>query len=101
MSQTTVSIRMDENLKKQLEYLCSELGMNITTAMTIFAKTVVRERRIPFEIALDLPTQQKTLEDMTKKEIDAKIQAGLDAIASGNVRSAKDAFHDIQRKYKK
>ena len=100
MAQTTVSIRMDENLKKQLEFLCSELGMNITTAMTIFAKTAVRERRIPFEIALNSPSQQKALEDMTKNELDDKIQTGLNAITTGNVRSAKDAFHDIQRKYK-
>lgn len=46
-----VNIRMDEELKKQAEQLFAEFGMNMTTAFTIFAKTVVRERRIPFEIA--------------------------------------------------
>jgi addiction module antitoxin, RelB/DinJ family len=50
MAQTTMSIRMDENLKKQFEMLCNDFGMNATTAMTVFAKAVVRERRIPFEI---------------------------------------------------
>lgn len=51
MAQTTISIRMDEELKKQAEYLFSEFGMNMTTAFTIFAKAVVREKRIPFEIS--------------------------------------------------
>jgi len=44
MAQTSINIRMDEELKKQAEYLFSEFGMNMTTAFTIFAKAVVRER---------------------------------------------------------
>ena len=51
MAQTTMSIRIDETLKKQLDALCNEFGMNTSTAFTIFAKTIVRERRIPFEIS--------------------------------------------------
>ena len=53
MATTTITIRMDENLKKQAEMLFQELGLNMTTAMTIFAKTAVRQRKIPFEIAAD------------------------------------------------
>lgn len=53
MSQTTVCIRMDEDLKKEMEKTCKELGMNLTTAFTIFAKKVSRERRIPFEVSAD------------------------------------------------
>ena len=55
MSQTTISIRIDEELKKQAEELFAEFGMNTTTAFTIFAKAVVRERKIPFEIKADDP----------------------------------------------
>lgn len=51
MPQTTFSVRMDENLKKQFDALCTDFGMNATTAFNVFARTVVRERRIPFEIA--------------------------------------------------
>ena len=50
MAQTTFSIRMDENLKRQFDALCADFGMNVTTAFTIFAKAVVRERGIPFKI---------------------------------------------------
>ena len=52
MAQTTVSIRMDDQLKAQMEWLCGEFGMNISTAVIMFAKALVREQRLPFEVAL-------------------------------------------------
>ena len=53
MAQTLVNIRMDEDLKKSMEQTCQELGMNMTTAFTIFAKKMSREKRIPFEVSID------------------------------------------------
>jgi DNA-damage-inducible protein J len=44
---------MDEKLKKNMEKVCQELGMNMTTAFTIFAKKMSREKRIPFEVSID------------------------------------------------
>ena len=60
MAQATFSVRMDENLKKQFDNLCTEFGMSMSTAINVFARAVVRERRIPFEIAS--PTQEVTRE---------------------------------------
>ncbi len=51
MAQATFSVRMDDALKEQCETLCQEFGMNMTTAINVFARAVVRERRIPFEIS--------------------------------------------------
>lgn len=53
MAQTLINIRMDEELKKSMEQTCQELGMNMTTAFTIFAKKMTREKRIPFEVSVD------------------------------------------------
>lgn len=53
MAQTLVNIRMDEELKKNMEQTCQELGMNMTTAITIFAKKMTREKRIPFEVFIN------------------------------------------------
>ncbi|MBQ9521608.1 MAG: type II toxin-antitoxin system RelB/DinJ family antitoxin [Oscillospiraceae bacterium] len=50
MAQATFSVRMDETLKRQFDALCEDFGMSATTAFTIFARAVVRERRIPFPI---------------------------------------------------
>ncbi len=51
MAQATFSVQMEENLKRQFDGLCQEFGMNTTTAINVFARAVVRECRIPFEIA--------------------------------------------------
>ena len=53
MAQTSLNIRMDEDLKKDFDYVCSELGINMSTAITIFAKKMSREHRIPFDVSLD------------------------------------------------
>jgi len=53
MAQVLVNIRMDEDLKKSMEHTCQSLGMNMTTAFTIFAKKMSREKRIPFEVSVD------------------------------------------------
>ena len=51
MAQATFSVRMDETLKKQFDSLCQDFGMNATTAINVFARAVVRQRRIPFKIS--------------------------------------------------
>ncbi len=53
MAQTMINFRIDENLKKEMEKICREMGMSMTTAFTIFATKVARERRIPFEITAE------------------------------------------------
>ncbi len=51
MSQTTLSIRMDADIKKRFDDFCADAGMNATVAVNMFARAVLREQRIPFEIA--------------------------------------------------
>lgn len=48
-----VNFRLDELDKKNMEQVCSELGLTMSAAFTIFAKKVGREKRIPFEISID------------------------------------------------
>ncbi|WP_018211125.1 type II toxin-antitoxin system RelB/DinJ family antitoxin [Desulfitobacterium hafniense] len=55
MAQTNINIRMDENLKQDFDRLCSELGLTMTTAFNIFAKTMVRQNGIPFPVSLGMP----------------------------------------------
>ena len=48
-----VNIKMDADVKKSMEQACSELGLSMSAAFTIFAKKVGREKRIPFEVSVD------------------------------------------------
>lgn len=66
MAQQTFSIRMDEKLKKEFDTLVEEMGMNATTAFNIFARAVVREKKIPFEINT---TESKNEQKLTKKQL--------------------------------
>ena len=76
MATTNVTIRMDENLKKQAETLFDELGMNMTTAFTIFVKAAVRQSKIPFEVALD---------PFNSEENQTRLQRLIDEYESGAV----------------
>lgn len=75
MAKTTlVNIRMDEKLKKDMEKVCEELGMSMTTAFTIFAKKMTREHRIPFEVSCDPFYSESNMAAL--RESIAQLQAG-------------------------
>lgn len=48
MGQTMVNFRMDTKLKKQMEEVCNDIGITMSTAFKLFAKEVVKEKMIPF-----------------------------------------------------
>ncbi len=92
MAQSTFSVRMDEELKQQFDRLCSDFGMTVSTAINVFARAVVRERRIPFEISSPAPeaarvqamdsflalreqAKKDVPQGMTLEEINEEIQA--------------------------
>ena len=50
MAQTTLNVRMDADIKKRFDAFCADAGMNATVAVNMFARAVLREQRIPFEI---------------------------------------------------
>ena len=66
MAMKNLNIRIDEDLKTKAEDVFSELGMNMTTALTIFLKTSVRYGGIPFELRLDTPNVEtaQAIEDV-------------------------------------
>ena len=75
---TTVSLRFDDNMKKELDEMCDEMGMNITTFFMIYAKKALRERSIPFEITAPIDpfysnTNRAQIEKAEKQVKDGKI----------------------------
>ncbi len=77
MASTTISIRLDAELKKQAETMFNDMGLSMTTATNLFLRQVVRQGRIPFEIATDLPNAEtlaamKEIDDMLNGKIQAK-----------------------------
>lgn len=59
MSNINVTIRMDEDLKKQADTLFNDLGFSLSTAFNIFVRQAVREQSIPFVISKNQPNTER------------------------------------------
>lgn len=76
MALTNVSFRMEESLKEDMKATCQELGMDMTTAFIIYAKKLTREKRIPFEVAVDpfySESNRKALEESINQFREGKV----------------------------
>jgi DNA-damage-inducible protein J len=74
MTNASITIRMDRELKNRAEGVFQSMGMNLTTAFTIFTKTVVREGKLPFEVAAS-PFWSEENQKRLKKAM-ADVEAG-------------------------
>ena len=62
-----ISIRIDDNVKKEAENVCKDIGISLSSAINIYLKRIGRERRIPFELTAEIPNA-KTLAAMKETE---------------------------------
>jgi DNA-damage-inducible protein J len=76
MTQAMVNFRMDKELKESMEHVCREMGLSMTTAFTIFATKVTKEKRIPFEVAVDPFYSQENMARLRKSIAQMKATGG-------------------------
>ena len=81
MSMSTITFRVNDDLKKQAEEIFENIGINTTTAFIIFMKSVIREGKIPFELVAD-PFWSQENQNRLKK-------------ALKNLQEGKGQEHDI------
>lgn len=74
MATTNIVIPMDEDLKKQAEILFDDMGLDLITAITIFTKSSVEQKKIPFEVSHD-PFYSESNLKVLKRRI-ANIESG-------------------------
>lgn len=103
MSQSTISIRVDQDLKKNFDTLCESFGLSTSAAFNIFMKAVVRERKIPFEIRSDSKDyarvsglnalavlrkyiSESNVHEMSLDEINSEIKAARDERKQRDIR---------------
>lgn len=58
MAKVSTNINLDADLKRSAQLLLKDLGMDLTTAVTIFLRQTVRDQAIPFQISRDIPNAQ-------------------------------------------
>lgn len=88
MAQGIVSVRMDETLKQDFDGVCQELGMSMTTAITMLAKKMTREKRLPFEVSIDpfysesnLKALSESMEQIKRGQVVVKSLSELERMA--------------------
>lgn len=65
MESLTLNVRVDANDKKNFEQFCNSVGMNVSTAVNMFIKAVLREQKLPFEVKSD--TYNKIIDEKLKE----------------------------------
>ena len=87
--QTTVNVRMDADLKHEFDKVCNDLGLTMTTAVTILAKKMTREKRIPFEVSTDpfysesnLAALDHSIQQLKEGKVVIKTMEELEAMAN-------------------
>ncbi|MCL1976189.1 MAG: type II toxin-antitoxin system RelB/DinJ family antitoxin [Firmicutes bacterium] len=74
-SETTVfSVRMNSDVKNSLDEFCAAVGMNANTAINMFARVVTREKRLPFDVAIDPFYDERNIRRLLK--IKADVESG-------------------------
>ena len=58
MATTNLNIRTDKEIKEAAEKIYSSLGLNMTTAINMFLRASIRESGIPFDLKLDVPSDE-------------------------------------------
>lgn len=86
MTSTNLNIRTDKEIKETAEKIYSSLGLNMTTAINMFLRASIRERGIPFELKLNIPTDE-TIEAIEEGRM----------IASDDSVNAYDNIDDLRK----
>lgn len=59
MAKINVNVKLEEDIKKEFEQVCDNLGITMTAAFTMLAKQMVREQRIPFEVTMNPSSEHR------------------------------------------
>ena len=88
METLNLSVRVDANDKKNFEQFCDEVGMNVSTAINIFIKAVLREQKLPFEV------RSKTFDDTIYEKLQ---EAELEMDKTPKRYSKEDVIDSINK----
>ncbi|MBR2575677.1 MAG: type II toxin-antitoxin system RelB/DinJ family antitoxin [Firmicutes bacterium] len=95
---TSVYTRVDPETKEQAERILNQLGIPMSNAIGMFLKQIVMHRGIPFEMKIPAAIPL-SIGEMTKEQLDAALQAGMDDIDAGRVISAEEVESEIKGLY--
>lgn len=94
MGQTNISIRIDEDIKRDAEALFAKLGLTLSAATNVFYRQAVRTQGIPFPLSV-APSQSQTKEAVLVKGLEAMLEAQEQAVINGTSDMSLDEINNI------
>lgn len=87
-------VRMDAQLKDSAENILKDLGISASSAVQMFYRQIILQRGLPFDVKLP-SSAPVAIGSLTREELDAEIQKGMDSLKAGKVKLADQAFREI------
>lgn len=98
MSTTNINIRVNTELKKSAELLFADLGLNMSTAITMFLKSAVNHNGIPFEVKR-VVRDPLALGAMTQDQLNVELEKAHQDVFEGRFEPAEAVFSDVRSEF--
>ncbi|MBQ9068840.1 MAG: type II toxin-antitoxin system RelB/DinJ family antitoxin [Eggerthellaceae bacterium] len=93
-----MTISLEDPVKTEFAEVCAEIGMSASTAFNIFAKAVIRERRIPFELSADSSYEQQR--HAYERRVNEGLWRGYQQVLEGKTHSLDEVIAERERREK-
>ena len=98
MKDSTVSARVENNVKLEAEDILQKLGIPVSVVTNSLYRQIIYHRGVPF--SLTIPSEPRTIDIMSDAELDTKLQRSYKQSLAGEGRSMNDVFDDLERSLK-
>ena len=98
MKDSTVSARVENNVKIEAEDILQKLGVPVSVVINSLYRQIIYHHGIPF--SLTIPSEPRTIDTMPDAELDAKLQHSYAQAIAGEGRPMSAVFDDLERSLK-
>lgn len=99
MKDSTVSARVENNVKLEAEDILQKLGIPVSVVINSLYRQIIYHRGVPF--SLTIPSEPRTIDVMSDAELDTKLQRSYKQSLASEGRSMNDVFDDLERSLKR
>ena len=94
MKDSTVSARVENNVKIEAEEILQKLGVPVSVVINSLYRQIIYHHGVPF--SLTIPSEPRTIDVMTNVELDKKLQHSYAQSLAGEGRSMNEVFDDLE-----
>lgn len=98
MKDSTVSARVENNVKIEAEAILQKLGVPVSVVINSLYRQIIYHHGVPF--SLTIPTEPRTVDAMSDAELDAKLKHSYAQAIAGEGRSMSAVFDDLEMSLK-